>query len=221
MPVGRAVLGGSPYLGVYFRVSELGALVPPSIPPALERDLERLLGVSTVRTTLGDSDILGALAAMNSRAALVGTGIEEAEERAVERLVPVHRIPSRQNALGNNVLANDHGAVVHPEFSDEAIRRIGRALEVRAERGTVAGLGTVGMAAIATNKGVVVHPRATEAETKQLTEVLGVPVHRSTANFGVPIVGACLVANSRAFIVGRPTTPVEFVHLQEGLGIFD
>jgi translation initiation factor 6 len=52
-------------------------------------------------------------------------------------------------------------------------------------------------------------------------EMLGVPVHRSTANFGVPVVGACIVANSKGIIVGRPTTPVEIVHIQEGLSIFD
>jgi translation initiation factor 6 len=66
-----------------------------------------------------------------------------------------------------------------------------------------------------------VHPRATEKEAARVSELLRVPVHRSTANFGVPIVGACVVANSRGLLVGRPTTPVEVVHLQEGLQIFD
>ena len=44
------------------------------------------------------------------------------------------------------MLVNDFGAVVHPEFSDTAVAAIGRALHVPSERGTVAGLGTVGMA---------------------------------------------------------------------------
>ncbi|MGA7649327.1 MAG: translation initiation factor 6, partial [Thermoplasmata archaeon] len=68
---------------------------------------------------------------------------------------------------------------------------------------------------------VVLHPRATEKEAARVGELLGVPVHRSTANFGVPVVGACIVANSKGIIVGRPTTPVEIVHIQEGLSIFD
>src|SRR4029077_14838988 len=106
-------------------------------------------------------------------------------------------------------------------YSDEAVASIARGLGVRAERGTVAGLGTVGMAGFATNRGVVVHPRTSPKEAELIEEVLKVPHHRSTANFGVPIVGACLVANSRSLIVGRPTTPVELVHLQEGLQIFD
>ena len=77
------------------------------------------------------------------------------------------------------------------------------------------------MAASATNRVVVVHPRATDREVERLAATLKVPVHRSTANFGVPIVGACLAANSRGLLVGRPTTPVEIVHLQEGFQLFD
>jgi translation initiation factor 6 len=92
---------------------------------------------------------------------------------------------------------------------------------VPVRRGTVAGLGTVGMAGAATNKGVVVHPKTTDLEAELIGSTLGVAVHRSTGNFGIPVVGACLVANSRALLVGRPTTPVEIVHLQEGFQLFD
>jgi len=136
-------------------------------------------------------------------------------------VAPLSVVTHRQNAMGNNILVNDSGALVHPEFSDDAIHQLHRALGVPAERGTIAGLGTVGMAGVATNRGVIVHPRATEREAAHVGELLRVPVHRSTANFGVPIVGACVVANSRGLLVGRPTTPVEVVHLQEGLQIFD
>jgi translation initiation factor 6 len=220
LSVGRGLISGSPYLGVYLKVSEQGILAPLSAPQDLLREAERVFGVSAVRTTVQDCEIVGALVTLNSHGAVVGAEIDELEREAIERVAPVHPIRSRQNALGNNVLANDLGAVVHPEFSDDAVDRIGRALGVPARRGTVAGLGTVGMAASATNRGAVVHPRATDREVDQLTEALKVPVHRSTANFGVPVVGACVAANSRGLLVGRPTTPVEIVHLQEGFQIF-
>ncbi len=221
MPVGRTLFSGSPYLGVYLRASERGAVLPPSTPASLERELGRLLAVPLVRTTVLDSEIVGTLVAVNSKGVVVGDELDDAERAALERLAPVTVVRVRQNALGNNVLANDQGAVVHPDFSDETVERISRALGVPAHRGTVAGLGTVGMAAAATNRGVVVHPRSTDTEVRLLESTLGVPVHKSTANFGVPIVGACLVANSRAFIAGKPTTPVEIAHLSEGLQVFD
>ncbi len=221
MPVGRTLFSGSPYLGVYLRAGERGAVVPASTPASLERDLSRWFAVPLVRTTVLDTEIIGTLIALNSSGIVVGDELDDAERSALERIAPVSVIRVRQNALGNNVLTNDHGAVVHPDFSDETVQRLSRALNVPVHRGTVAGLGTVGMAATATNRGVVVHPRATESETRLLESTLGVPVHKSTANFGVPIVGACLVANSRAFAVGKPTTPVEIAHLSEGLQVFD
>ncbi len=221
MPVGRTVITGSPYLGVYVRPSERGFVAGRSVPLDVVRDLERWLGVRGVRSSVLGSDIVGTLVAMNSHGAVVGGPLADPERTLLEEIAPVREVPCRNNALGNNVLANDSGAVVHPDLPEEVVEAIGRALQVPACRGTIAGLGTVGMAAAVTNQGLVVHPRATDAEVARLSETLKVPAHRTTANFGIPIVGACLVANTRAVVVGRPTTPVEIVHLQEGLGIFD
>jgi translation initiation factor 6 len=221
VPVGRTLFGGSPYLGVYLRVGERAALVPPGAHPSLEREVERTLGVRIVRTTVADSEVVGALVALNSNGVVVGDEVDPGEREALEAFGRVSVVRQRQNAMGNNVLANDHGAIVHPELSDVAIAAIGDALGVPVRRGTLAGLGTVGMAGLATNTGVVVHPKATDREALVLEEALGVPVHRSTANFGVPIVGACVVANSRGLLMGRPTTAVEVAHLQEGLRIFE
>ncbi|MCI4351310.1 MAG: translation initiation factor IF-6 [Thermoplasmata archaeon] len=221
MPVGRATFTGSPFLGVHLKVGEKSAVVPPSIPASLLHDIERLFGVIPVKTRVFDTDVVGSFVTFNTQGLVVGSYIGEHEFAVLESVAPVHVIRGRFNALGNNVLANDHGAIVHPDFSDESVAAIGRALKVPSRRGTVAGLGTVGMAGIATNAGAVVHPKVTVTEARAIEETLGVPVHRSTANFGVPVVGACLVANTRAILTGRPTTSVEIAHLQEGLRVFD
>jgi translation initiation factor 6 len=221
VPVGRTLFGGSPYLGVYLRVGEIAALAPPNIPHGFAREVERLLGVRVLPTSGPDIEVVGAMMAANSNGIVIGDEIDASDRRVLEAVAPVTVVRCRQNAMGNNILANDTGALVHPELPNDAVAEIARALGVPAERGTVAGLGTVGMAGVATNRGVVVHPKATEREAAVVKALLGVPVHRSTANFGVPIVGACLVANSRGILVGRPTTPVEIVHIQEGLGILD
>jgi translation initiation factor 6 len=221
VPVSRASIAGSPYLGVYLRVSDRAVVAPPSLPEALGREAERLFGVPVVRTTVLDSELVGSLLALNSYGAVVAEEQGSRERQRLDTLGPLTVVTTLQNALGNNVLANDLGALVHPSLSESVAARIGVALRVKVARGTVAGLGTVGMAAVATNKGVVVHPRATEAEAGVLRDTLQVPVHRSTANFGVPIVGACVTANSRGILAGALTTPVEFVHLQEGFQILE
>jgi translation initiation factor 6 len=219
VPVGRTLYGGSPYLGVYLRAGESVAVVPPSAHGTIEQEVERVLGVRLVRTNVADSEVVGALVVFNSHGVVVGDELDPAERRALESIGPVVVVRQRFNAMGNNVLANDAGAIVHPELSNDAVDAIGEALHVPVRRGTLAGLGTVGMAGLATNQGAVVHPKTTEKEVAVAEEVLRVPIHRSTANFGVPIVGACVVANSRGLLIGRPTTAVEIAHLQEGLRV--
>jgi translation initiation factor 6 len=221
VPVGRTLFGGSPYLGVYLRATEASAVVPLSTPGAVQRDLARTLDVRVVRTNVSDSEVVGALVALNGHGVVVGDDLDPVERRTLGEIGPVTVVRHRQNAMGNNVLANDSGALVHPEFSNDAVEAIGTALAVPARRGTLAGLGTVGMAGLATNRGAVVHPKTTPKEAAVVEEVLKVPVHRSTANFGVAIVGACVVANSRGILMGRPTTAVEIAHLQEGLQVFE
>jgi translation initiation factor 6 len=221
VPVGRASVSGSPYIGVYLRVGDQLAIVPPTVPPALGREVERLLGVPVVATTVSDTELVGSLVVLNSRGAVVGDRLADRERETIQSRVPITELQLRENAVGNNVLANDFGALVHPAYSDPAVQKIGSALGVPVQRGTIAGLSTVGTAGCATNKGVIVHPRATEPEVTLLTDLLKVPVARSTANFGVPVPGASVVANMRGLIVGLLTTPVEIVHLQEGFQIFE
>lgn len=221
MPVGLVSFGGSPYLGVYARVQENLAVIPPQSTAAFVRTLERVLGVKVVRTTIAESDVVGSMIAMNSQVILVPEGLDPEERRVLEEHARVVALRGRLNALGNDLLANDQGAVVHPEFSVAQKEAIKEALGVPVIGATIAGLGTVGKAGVVTKNGVVVHPRATEAEIKVLEQALGVPAHRSTANFGIPLVGASVLANSKGLLAGDLTTPVEIVHLQAGLKVFD
>jgi translation initiation factor 6 len=221
LPIGKAAFSGSPYLGVYLKVTEEHAVAPPSIPVALERVIERVLGVHVLKTTVGDSEIVGALLTMNSRGTIVSAQADEKELSILTAIGPVYVLNSHLNALGNTILANDHGAIVHPDFSRREMDEISRVLGVKVVPSTIAGEGTVSKTAVATNKGAAVHPGTTEKEIRVLEETLNVKVHKTTANFGVPLVGACVVANSRGMLVGAPTTPVELVHLEEGLAVYD
>lgn len=209
---------GNPYLGVYGMACDAGALLAPDVPAKACKEIARALEVEVVQSTLGASTVIGALIAANSHGAIVSDLASDHELATIRRFRP-RRLDHRLNAMGNNVLANDHGAVVNPEYDAAALRAIAAALGVSAERGTVAGVNTVGSAAAANNRGALCHPHVTDEERALVERILRVPVSTSTANFGTPQVGACLLSNSHGAVVGTRTTGIELGRISEGLDL--
>lgn len=214
----RLEVNGNPYLGVFCAANEDLLLLESSVPKPAVKYIAEALGTRAVQTSVAHSSVLGSLVAMNSNGVLTSPFVEEGEVEAIGD--PVYPLPHRLNAVGNNVLCNDRGAVVHPGYDDDALAFISEALGVPAVRGTVAGIKTVGAVAVATNKGALCHPHAKPAEMDLLKEALGVPVAITTANYGSALVGACMVANSKGAVVGSKTTPIELGRIEEGLGYF-
>ena len=198
-------------------MNEQFVVVGPEVPRSTARLMAEALGVTLVETTVAGASVVGSLIVMNSNGAVV-SGLAESSEVKRMGLPRLALIGHRLNAAGNNILCNDSGALVHPGYDDDAVRDVSKALGVPAERGTVAGVRTVGSAAVATNKGVLCHPYARDDEIRILRDLLKVPVMTTTANYGTAQIGACLVANSRGAIIGSRTTPIEMGRIEEGLG---
>lgn len=219
--LGKGMIFGNPYVGVFCSANENIAVIPYATEPEFPEKVMKFLGVEeTVRLSVDGCSTLGALVAMNSRGAVVPDTISADEVKKIAPHLEVTRIAQRHNAMGNNILANDNGAIVHPEFDDTTVKRISKALGVPAERGTVAGWGTVGSSAVATNKGAICHPHTTAQEMEIMERVLGVPPQLCTANYGTGQVGACMIANSRGALVGERTTPIELGKVEEGLHLY-
>jgi translation initiation factor 6 len=214
----RLDIAGNPYVGVFCAANDELAVVASDVPKSAVRHIEGALGTRAVVTRIGHSTVVGSLLAMNSKGILASPFIEEEEAEAIGD--GVYPLPNRLSAVGNNVLCNDHGAVVHPGYDDEALAFMKEVLNVPVVRGTIAGIRTVGAAAVATNKGAVCHPHARPAEMDLLKTTLQVPVLITTANYGAAQVGACLVANSHGAVIGARTTSIEIGRIEEGLGLF-
>ncbi|TLZ44167.1 MAG: translation initiation factor IF-6 [Methanobacteriota archaeon] len=214
----RLDIAGNPYVGVFCAANDELAVVASDVPKSAVRHIEGALETRAVITRIGHSTVVGSLLAMNSKGILASPFIEEEEAEAIGD--GVYPLPHRLNAVGNNVLCNDHGAVVHPGYDDEALAFMKEVLNVPVVRGTIAGIRTVGAAAVATNKGAVCHPHARPAEMDLLKTTLQVPVVITTANYGAAQVGACLVANSHGAVIGARTTSIEIGRIEEGLGLF-
>ena len=213
-------LNRNPYIGVFCRVNENLLVAPYN---ALSGQLERIanaLEVDIVQFSVGSSTLIGSLVCMNSNGALLANLAAKSEVKKLGERLKTEILPDRLNAAGNNILANDNGALINPDYSRKAVECIEDVLGVEVVRGTVAGMNIVGAFAVATNKGALCHPHATETELKAIEEVLQVPTMIGTVNYGAPVIGACILANSKGAVVGTPTTTVELGRVEEALGLY-
>ncbi|MHB8584610.1 MAG: translation initiation factor IF-6 [Thermoplasmatota archaeon] len=210
---------GSPYLGVFAKANDSVVVMPPTVGDETREALARSLDAKPVITRMGGSNIVGAVIALNNHGAVVADFADESEIEPLRATgLKVARIAGKLNAAGNNVLANDTGALVNPDLGKTAVEEIRTVLGVRVEKGTIAGLKTVGSAAVATRKGALCHPKATEEEISFLQGLLGVETRIGTVNHGAPYIGAGLVANTKGCAIGRATTGPEMNRIEDALG---
>ncbi|WP_281774614.1 translation initiation factor IF-6 [Methanobacterium formicicum] len=218
----RINLAGNPNWGVTLAATDKVALAPPNLGEKMVGAIEEALQVPVIKTPISGSSLAGALAVGNSKGFLVSRYAFDKEiETIKESGLEVERIPDRLTAVGNIVLANDHGAMVNPLLSDEAVQVVSETLDVDVVRGTIANFKITGSVAVATNRGVLVHPSATSDELEFLEKTMNVPVDVGTVNQGTKLVGAGVVANSNGVLVGEKTTGPEMARIEESLGFLE
>ncbi|RLG72621.1 MAG: translation initiation factor IF-6 [Methanobacteriota archaeon] len=216
----RATCLGSPFLGVYMHTTDQFTLVPPNIPDRLVDRIAETLKTEVVRCTVGGTTILGALVVGNKEGYILP---EFAEEREVIQIrestgLPVTVVEGRLTALGNNLLVNDHGGIVHVDMDGKNIGIIEKKLGVELVKLQVGNIKTVGAMGVVTNRGMLFHPIVSEEEMERIEEIFGVPGDIGTANRGVCYVGSCMIANTKGFVTGRTTTGIELARIDEALG---
>ena len=221
---------GNSYIGVFATCTESLVLLPLQVSDGLAAELEQALQVKAIRTTVAETSLVGCLAVGNSKGFIVSPYTLDSELQRIEALtgaegvsVKLSKLPYKDplSAAGNIVLANDTVALVHPQLSAEAIEVIAETLEVTVHQGTIGGLKTVGMAAVATNNGVLAHKNASYDELEFLEEIFELPVAIGSVNFGVPVIGAALLANTKGYAAGHETTGAELGRIVDALGFYE
>ncbi|HPT20105.1 MAG TPA: translation initiation factor IF-6 [Methanothrix sp.] len=214
----RLKIAGSSLLGVFARCTEKVVLLPQETGEPERLALEEALKVKAVPMLAAGSSVLGSLVAANSSGFVLTHHAGDEEIRLLSEHGKAVRLPSRINAAGNVILANDSAAMVHPGLSGKACEAIEKALGVRVQKGTIGGLKTVGMAAVATNMGLLVHPRATPEEIALLEKLFELAVDVGTVNLGSPLVGSGVLANSLGYAAGEETSGPELGRIEDALG---
>jgi len=212
---------GDPNIGVFMRVFDDIAVIPPVTPEELRAQISSALSVDLLETTIQGSPIIGSLLAGNSRAFIVSGLVTEEECDKLEKYRDVVTLKHTMNAAGNVVLANDSFAAVHPDMPSDMVKEIGAALEVPVIKITFGGIKTVGMAAVATNKGIIVHPRSTRAEIERLEDAVDIPVGTGSINMGTGIIGTGLLVNMHGYLAGNATSGFELGRIEDVFGFLE
>ncbi|CAC11203.1 translation initiation factor eIF-6 related protein [Thermoplasma acidophilum] len=179
-------------------------------------DFQEVLQVDVRRISIDNSSLIGTMMVMNSNGLIVPygseiTGLGDLDGRNVLQL------KDKINAIGNDIIANDHGAIIHKNFSNRSRKEIEDTLGVETIRTTIGNILTVGSAGILTSKGMLVNPETDDDELEFLRDFFKVSVKSGTANFGSIYVGASIVANSKGVLVGKDTTPIEMDRIDDVL----
>lgn len=219
MAVILADVFGSPNIGVYCFCNERLVIVPPGLTMKKMNEFAEALGVQVCKTTIGGSTLVGSLVAGNSNGILVPHIIRDYELNRISDFCSVAVVVSRWTALGNVILSNDFGAVVHPEAPEEIRRYLTDELKVKPTDGRIGTLPFVGALGVATNNGAILSPSIRTEERSVIEATLHVTAELSTANGGVPFVKSGILANSRGAVVGPLTRGAELMQLSRALGV--
>jgi translation initiation factor 6 len=213
--------GGDPSIGVFSRVFDDLAVVPPTAPADFESALKDHLDVEIVKTTIQGCEIIGSLLSGNSRGFVVSGLATENEIGILKEYGDVYLLTHTMNAAGNVILANGSVAAVHPGMPADMAREIGEFLGAKVIPLSLGGVKTVGMAGVATDRGIMVHPRSTAQEIGRLEEATDIPVGTGSVSMGSGLVGAGLLVNRNGYLAGSGTTGFELGRVEDIFGFLE
>lgn len=208
-------IDSSDFVGLFARVSDDIAIFSRNFDSKTADDISLFLKVKAIRADLNGINLAGSLVSMNSNGIIMPRESRiESDELGGRNVV---YLKDKVNAMGNDILTNDRGAIIHKNFGKSSLKEIQDALDVEVLKSEIGGVKTVGSVSVLTPKGMLVTPTADEEEMKRLSQFFKVPIKQATANFGSIYVGSAMMANSSGVIVGTTTTPIELGRIDEAL----
>ncbi|MEC8875401.1 MAG: translation initiation factor IF-6 [Candidatus Thermoplasmatota archaeon] len=218
-------LFNSPYSGVFCTTNDALTLVPPGIPQDDIEAISKALETTVEVITIGGSRVIGTLIAMNAQGLLLSNLVTSREIEKLDKLASdldlrIGVISDRSNAIGNNFLVNDYGGFCNERLGSRTRELAQEVLGVEITPKSLNQMDTLGMIGCVTNKGGICHPDITARDRQMMEKVLDVPIMEGTVNFGMPLVGAGVVASSNGAVCSRQSTGVELGRVEEALRLF-
>ncbi|MGP6220600.1 translation initiation factor IF-6 [Caldiplasma sukawensis] len=205
----------NPFIGLYVRAFDDVAIIPSILDDNVKAEVKEVLGVKLLESSVDPSYMYGVFSVINGNGLIV-SGFQmkgkidfELGDRNIMYMDEVI------NAVGNDIIANDHAAMIHEDYDPATVKKVEDVLGVETVRGRIGAFPTVGSAAVVTNRGMLVNPEVDEDSMEILKDLFKVEIKTGTANFGSPMVGASIIANSKGVLVGSDTTSIELLRIDD------
>ncbi len=219
MHILKTAFDENPNVGLYGYCNDTYCLLGKSVPKKIVEEIKKVLKVPVHTVTISGSSLIGALCTGNDTCLLLPDIIYEEELKIFDKLKIEYKvINTKLTAFGNNILCNNNGCLVNPDFSAVVKKQIRQALNVSLNPGKIADIDVVGSCCVFNSKGALIHPEVSKSEREKVEKLLGVKCTKGSVNFGSPYVRAGVLCNSNGFVVGRMSTGVEARDIDEALG---
>ena len=198
---------GNSSIGFYATITNTQAIYPPEF----KEEKKELFDVEkTAETFINRTRLVGLFTAGNSNCILIPKGATDREKKKLEEAsIDFQVIKTNDNALGNLILANDHGAVISEKIEKHK-QEIEEALDVEVTVSRIADIKNPGVCGEANSNGVLLHREADEEDAEKVMEALGVEdADIGTVDMGSPYIGSGLIATDKAVLTGENTTGPE------------
>ncbi|MBI5391342.1 translation initiation factor IF-6 [Candidatus Woesearchaeota archaeon] len=222
MHLAKLTIQGNPNVGLYAYANNRYCIVGPGIPEKTMKEIKEALDAEIIVTTICGTSLVGIFLAGNKHGLLIPSIAFPYEIETLKKHgIPCTVLPTRLTALGNNILVNDHGALVNKDFSKQDIEQITQVLNVPVKKGEIASMSNVGSLAAVNNKGCLIHRDVLAFEKEMVEELLKVPCMEGTINLGVSHIHSGIICNDHGLIVGDQCGGPEIVNADEALGFLN
>jgi translation initiation factor 6 len=212
---------GNSNIGVYVYGNDKITFIPQGLQKKDIDEISQILQTDITEVSIANTRLIGVLMSGNNNGLILSRIASDNEIDLIKKSAKdlnVAVLSSRNNAIGNLIVANDRAALVYPYFEDDIIKQIQDNLGVEVFKRSVVGIPTVGAIIAVTNVGGLVHPDVSDEEIKFLEDIFKVPFKTGTVNFGVSFIRTGLVVNTKGAVVGEDTTGPEIARVQMVFG---
>ncbi len=228
MRVAKLDFNGNPNVGLYGycvtnQEAECLCLLGERVTEERSQQLSEVLDADLQQITIAGTPLIGVFLAGNQKSLLVPNTTFDHELSRLRALgLPASVFHTKLTCLGNNIIANEHGCLVNPAFTNAEIEQLRDFLGVPVKRITIAGLDTPGAVIVLNGKRGIIHRDAAQHEIEMVKETLLLEsLEPSSVNLGSPYLRAGILNNEHGFIVGALSGGPEIVHIEEALGYLE